>query len=827
MTAGESGFRAEIDDLRGEIIGHFALVLIPLCMAGLFLTMTLATRADAPWSMKLLQPVVLIELCVLLLGLLYGWLRWTEHRALAYRLFAWGLFALSIADVFANPGAFAAVWSGIACMLLMLMFGPPAGWAGVGILLVSLVALPGVRPEIPAQPMQILAAVSPAVLLVAFMQLVARVLLRNLQWTTESYEAVRLQSDLLRDQGAQLGAALKSLNQTSFALARANEQLEIMVRFAEDARSAKQEFAANISHELRAPLNLIIGFSDMILYGAEHPERYGGFGAPPAWLADLHVVRRNAAHLLKLVNDILDLSQMDMAYMTIVRKPTDVDQFIHSALEELGPLIHHRGLALDVQVEPDLPVIYLDQNRILQVLLNLVNNALRFTEQGGITIRASRSQDAPGQLAPGEEQPASPPSVVISVTDTGAGIPAADTQRIFEPFIQASNAKDNPKLGGSGLGLTISKRFVELHGGQMGVHSTLGVGSTFFFTLPVTPPLPLADTSSTRRVVHRRELGSLAVVERVPLLSTILERQLEGIDVRHFHSAAELSSELASGAFDCPEAILYNQPVNTPPDITQLPNALTQLPVLQCYVPAALDRLAQYGATTDTGQAISSERYLLKPFSHEQLYQAIGNLLDAPPDPAPGDGAAVTLREKSVARIFVVDDDADTATLIGRMVRLMPAEFKRGYAEVVTIEAHSGAQAIDFLNHLGAPAGIPADDAVDSADAADAADAASAAPWDIAGVLLDIRLGDMSGFEVLYAMEQHARLRRVPVCVMTGDVVEVRGGPPITSFLTLARHGGLSTRELGESIAALLKIMLPGARVGLSPSVMRQPVEPR
>ena len=85
---------------------------------------------------------------------------------------------------------------------------------------------------------------------------------------------------------------------------------------------------------MRAPLNLIIGFSDMILYGAEHPERYGGFSAPPAWLADLHVVRRNAEHLLKLVNDILDLSQMDMAYMTIVRKPTDVDQFIHSALEE-------------------------------------------------------------------------------------------------------------------------------------------------------------------------------------------------------------------------------------------------------------------------------------------------------------------------------------------------------------------------------------------------------------------------------------------------------------------------------------------------------------
>ena len=94
----------------------------------------------------------------------------------------------------------------------------------------------------------------------------------------------------------------------------------------------------------------------------------------------------------------------------------------------------------------------------------------------------------------------------------------------------------------------------------MGVRSKLGAGSTFFFTLPVNPPLPLADTSSTHRVIHRRELGSLAVVEHVPLVSTILERQLEGINVKHFHSTAELAHDLASSAFDCPEAILYNQP---------------------------------------------------------------------------------------------------------------------------------------------------------------------------------------------------------------------------------------------------------------------------
>ncbi len=820
MTAGDYSFSTEIDQLRNEIVSHVALLIIPFSMAGLFLTTAFAARADTPLSLMQLQPVILVELGILLLGFLYGWLRWMEHSATAYLLLSWGLLALSLAGVFTFPSSagfdpLVAVWPGIACMLVALLFGPLAGWAGVAALLTCLLVLPAIRSGTAVLPIQVLAAISPAVLLVAFMQIVAHVLLRNLQWTTESYEAQRRQSYALRDQDAQLAAALKSLNQTSFALARANEQLEIMVKYAEDARNAKQEFAANISHELRVPLNLIIGFSDMIVFSAENSDRYGGFEAPPAWLADLHVVRRNAEHLLKLVNDVLDLSQMDMAYMTIVRKPTDVERFIHSALEELGPLIEHHGLALSVQVEPGLPPVYADQNRILQVLLNLVNNALRFTERGGITIRAYRLREGlagMGRHAAQEdfpEPPGAPEHIVVSVADTGVGIPPEDLQRIFEPFIQASNTQGHAKQSGTGLGLTISKRFVELHGGRMWVESELGVGSVFSFSLPLNPPLPPSDTSTTLRTIHRRELGSLVVVERVPLMSTLLERQLEGIGVRHFQSTAELAGDLARGTLDCPEAVLFNQPGDAPPEFAQLPKPLQRLPLLQCYIPAALDNLMQYGGAgagrvADAQLAVTPEHFLLKPFSHQQLYQAVGNLLDAP---------EVGRSEGLVARVLVVEDDEDTATLIGRMLHLMPDECKRGFTEWVTVEAHSGAQAIDYLNHLP----------VSNGDTG----SADGTSFGIDCVLLDIRLGDMTGFDVLYAMEQNAHLRDVPVCVMSGDVVEVRGGPPITPHLTLACYDGLSTRELGESIAALLKIMLPGARVDLSPTAARQPVELR
>lgn len=812
MTARDSKFHAEVADLRTEMTNGFVLVLAVVSMTGMFLTLSFWSRSGELWPNAYMQSIMLAELCVLLLSMLYGWLHWLEHRRLATWLISWGLTILSFINMGIHPGVLSAVWVGVVCMLLALLFGPIAGWTGA-IVLLALSILSPARTSV--QALDVLAEMSPVVVLVALMQIVARVLFRNLRWMTESYEAVRRQSDEFRDQSAQLAAALKSLNQTSFALARTNEQLEVMVKFAEDARRAKQEFAANISHELRAPLNLIIGFSDVILFGTEHPERYEGYIPPPAWLADLHVIRRNAQQLFRLVNDILDLSQMDMNHMTIVRKPTDVRQFVHSALEELGPLISQRGLNLKVDIQPDLPEVYADQNRILQVLLNLINNALRFTDVGGITIRArgqhptASSQNQDGEILAGslEQQieSASRSEIVISVCDTGVGIAPGDLQRIFEPFAQAGSALARQRQGGSGLGLTISKRFVEMHGGRMWVESVVGQGSTFYFSLPLQPPMPPSGTSSMSREFRRREVGALAVVERTPLLSNLLARHLEGIDALYVPSMDDLVRLVERSAADCPEAVLLNEPPNANMPLPQWPAAMAHLPILRCYIPTAFD----HGAMLMTGEApdtlAAPYRYLSKPFTREQLYQSIGELLRSATDVVPcADG---------VARLLVVEDDDDTASLIGRLVRFMPSELRCGFRDIVTLDVHSGTQAIEFLRRLDAQDG--------NTDDADSVEGTSVPA--VHGMLLDIRLGDMVGFDVLAELERHESLRSLPVCVMSGEAVGVGGGPLITPYITLARHDGLTARELVESVAALLDIMLPGVTMGLLPTEARQP----
>ncbi|MGQ9816277.1 MAG: sensor histidine kinase [Candidatus Roseilinea sp.] len=221
-----------------------------------------------------------------------------------------------------------------------------------------------------------------------------RVLLRTLRWMQDTYTEAQTQAHLLRDKSAELALALKSLGQTSSQLARSNEQLEIARQHADHARRLKEEFAASVSHELRAPLNLIIGFSDLIL---REPQVYGiasagGSSALPSKLmADIALIHRHAQHLLKLVNDILDLSQMDANHLTVQQEVALAAELIDRAVVEYEDLIRQRGLSLDVQIQPDLPEVYADRTRIHQVLLNLLNNALRFTDAGGITITA-RSQ---------------------------------------------------------------------------------------------------------------------------------------------------------------------------------------------------------------------------------------------------------------------------------------------------------------------------------------------------------------------------------------------------------------------------------------------------
>ena len=266
------------------------------------------------------------------------------------------------------------------------------------------------------------------------------------------------------DQRLELRETQDDLVHANRELERLSERLAGMYEVAEEARRAKEQFVANVSHELRTPLNMIIGFSEMI---SEAPDAYG-VELPPSLLADVGVILRNSQHLAGLVDDVLDLSQVASGQATLSQEWTSLAEIAEEVQEAVRPLFEVKGLAHVVDVPADLPPAYCDRTRIRQVLLNLVSNAARFTEHSEVQTRARREGN----------------NLVVSVTDFGPGIAPEQRERIFAPFQQADNSIRR-RFGGTGLGLNISKQFVEMHGGRLWLESQVGSGSTFYFSLPL------------------------------------------------------------------------------------------------------------------------------------------------------------------------------------------------------------------------------------------------------------------------------------------------------------------------------------------------------
>jgi signal transduction histidine kinase len=228
-----------------------------------------------------------------------------------------------------------------------------------------------------------------------------------------------------------------------------------------EASKHKSQFLANMSHELRTPLNAILGYTELILdniYG-EMPEKARTV---------LERLEANGRHLLGLINDVLDLSKIEAGQLTLSLDDYSLGDLVHGVVSAVEPLAAEKRLAFKAEVAPDLPVGRGDGRRLSQVLLNLVGNALKFTDQGEVAIRAAATNGA----------------FMIAVCDTGPGIAAADQTKIFEEFQQADSSITRKK-GGTGLGLSIAKRIIEMHGGRIWVESERGKGSTFYFTLPV------------------------------------------------------------------------------------------------------------------------------------------------------------------------------------------------------------------------------------------------------------------------------------------------------------------------------------------------------
>jgi len=239
------------------------------------------------------------------------------------------------------------------------------------------------------------------------------------------------------------------------------DEIQDKSRQLEEASQHKSQFLANMSHELRTPLNAILGYAELMADGA--------YGEPSEkMLGILKRLEANGRHLLGLINDVLDLSKIEAGQLVLELSDYCIQDIAQTVRSTLEPLAADKKLAFRLELAPDLPAGHGDSRRLIQVLINLVGNAIKFTDAGEVAIKAEANNG----------------SFHVSVRDTGPGISAADQAKLFQGFQQADNAITRKK-GGTGLGLAISKRIVEMHGGRIWVESQLGKGSTFVFTLPV------------------------------------------------------------------------------------------------------------------------------------------------------------------------------------------------------------------------------------------------------------------------------------------------------------------------------------------------------
>jgi signal transduction histidine kinase len=257
--------------------------------------------------------------------------------------------------------------------------------------------------------------------------------------------------------------AIRELNATlEGRVAERTAELEIARDRAESADRLKSAFLATMSHELRTPLNSIIGFTGVLLQKLAGPLN-------DEQVKQLTMVQVSAHYLLALINDVLDISKIEAGQIEIVKQPFDMRLVIEEALRTTSPLAAKKGLSLVAAIASDVGSMVSDRRRVEQILLNLVNNAIKFTERGEVRVEC-RIQD--GWLE-------------TRVRDTGIGIKPEDMDKLFQPFRQIDTGPARRREG-TGLGLSICQKLVQLLGGKTGVESEWGVGSTFTFTLPVS-----------------------------------------------------------------------------------------------------------------------------------------------------------------------------------------------------------------------------------------------------------------------------------------------------------------------------------------------------
>ena len=485
----------------------------------------------------------------------------------------------------------------------------------------------------------------------AFLSLLAiRHLSEALEWAGSSVASAQHLTQELRQRQLLLNRTLRAMDEANERLAITNQRLNEARLMANEAWQAKARFAASVSHELRTPLNLIVGFTE-VMYSS--PQVYEGTILSSEFLLDLGAVYRNAQHLEKLVDDVLDLAQLNTGKFALQIGPVNIADLVEEAIDTVRNLARARGLQLHAVVDPRLPLVDSDRVRIKQVLLNLLNNALRYTERGAITVKATCRNGY----------------VSCSVTDTGPGISPEDQLRLFREFERLG--EDSSSKKGFGLGLAISRRLIEALGGQISLQSQQGQGSTFTITIPhsydVLISRPMQATGQSAAHLAGKLQDPVILVTPSPQAGRLFSRHIENYRCVVVPDGLLTEQRIASIQ---PRGVVVDQIVDSR-TIEQLANSLARVPVqsvplIVCPMPGE----------PPTGKRNKVKGYLTKPVTREDLLDVI-HLIGG-----------------NIETVLVVDDDEDILRLFTRYLLEDPVH----HYQVLT--AQNGQQALDIIAQI-------------------------------------------------------------------------------------------------------------------------------
>jgi signal transduction histidine kinase len=370
----------DVETIRSQMRrGASSYMLISLVLVGCVLM--LADLEEAP-----LIPFFLGILVLAVAGIVW---RLSGRRRLAAWAMSLGIMGLVWVGWYCFPASDVYHALSLSIISAAVLLAPSAGFVVAGLANVTLLVGMSQITPLKATP-NLLIANSVLLWITAFWMYVAQHPQgKFVAWAWRGYEQARRNLGMARDRQVELKQALADLALATRQTVRLNEMLSSARDALEEARQAKQEFVANVSHELRTPLNMIIGFSDMIL---ESPEVYSD-RLPPALLADVAAIKRNSQHLASLVDDVLSLAEADTGHVKLSREHTLIQEIAQEAAEAVSALFEKKGLYLKVEIHDDLSPIYCDRTRIRQVIINLLSNTGRFTEEGGAVIKAGREKE--------------------------------------------------------------------------------------------------------------------------------------------------------------------------------------------------------------------------------------------------------------------------------------------------------------------------------------------------------------------------------------------------------------------------------------------------